>query len=212
MTRQAIISTILATAGAIMAAACSPGEKKAEPAPTATVDTAATAVPAVPALLQGIPGVDRIPPSLLAQIESDTASHWARCGDDLVARVVGADGKDQGFIVARSPSFQFVDTPIDVPSQQRGVTARQGINLRSNTHVQYFGEGVSRTDISGRTLTKAGWGEERRLTAPLPFWRADQVNGAWVAEFRPGATDAGEWSQRHQAADCAAVPQRPAAG
>jgi hypothetical protein len=76
-------------------------------------------------------------------------------------------------------------------------------------HRQYFGEGVSRTDISGRKITKAGWGDEVRLTAPLPFWRADEVKGAWQAMFRPNAADAAQWTKRYVAADCAAVPARP---
>jgi hypothetical protein len=99
-----------------------------------------------------------------------------------------------------------VNAAIDVPSQQAGVTVRQGINLRSASHVQYFGEGVSRTDISGRTVTKAGWGAPVNMTAPLPHWRVEEAKGTWTAIFRPNVTDTTEWAARYKAADCAAVP------
>jgi hypothetical protein len=95
-----------------------------------------------------------------------------------------------------------------VPSQKAGVTSRLGINLRSSSYVQYFGEGVTRTDISGRQVTKAGWGDEKRLTAPLPFWQAEQAAGAWTAEFRRNAPDAVQWNARYRAADCAALPPK----
>jgi hypothetical protein len=126
----------------------------------------------------------------------------------MVAEVLGADGKPEGFIVASGVSFTSVDAAIDVPSQQQGVTSRRGINLRSASYAQYFGEGVSHTDISGRTVTKAGWGSELRMTAPLPHWRADETKGSWSAIFRPNTTDTAEWNQRYRAADCAAVPPR----
>ncbi|MBC7520521.1 MAG: hypothetical protein H7268_05425 [Sandarakinorhabdus sp.] len=75
-------------------------------------------------------------------------------------------------------------------------------------HRQYFGEGVSRTDISGRKVTKAGWGPGVRLTAPLPFWTADEAKTGWTAQFRPNAPDAAVWTKRYLAADCAVVPAR----
>jgi hypothetical protein len=203
-------------AGTAMAlAACSPGGKATDPAPKTETTTAATttattaAAPAAPAgLFDGIAGTDRVPASLLPQMAAETAPHWARCGDDMVAEVLGADGKLQGFIVARGVSFTMLDTPIDVPSQKAGVTTRRGFNLRSASYFQYFGEGVTRTDISGRQVTKAGWADEKRLTAPLPFWQAEETGGVWKAEFRRNATDAAEWQQRYRAADCTAVPPR----
>ena len=76
-----------------------------------------------------------------------------------------------------------------MPSQKAGVTSRLGVNLRSSSYVQYFGEGVTRTDISGRKLVKAGWGDEKRLTAPLPFWQGEQTNGIWTAAFRRNALE-----------------------
>jgi hypothetical protein len=198
-------------AGAILLSACSPSAKAPDPAPTTTtttttVETAPAPTAAVPALFAGIAGLDRVPASLVSQMAADTAPHWARCGDDLVTQVIGADGKPQGFIIARGVNFTLVDAAIDVPSQQQGTTSRQGINLRSNSHIQYFGEGVSHTDISGRTVTNAGWGGEVRLTAPLPHWRADEVNGTWSAIFRPNTTDAAEYTARYRAADCTALP------
>ena len=199
-------------AGTILVSACSPAAKAPDPAPTtettAAVDAAPAAATAVPALLAGIAGLDAVPPALVGQMASDTAPHWARCGDDLVAQVIGPDGKPQGFIIARGVNITLVDAAIDVPSQQQGTTSRKGINLRSNSHVQYFGDGVSHTDISGRTVTNAGWGNEVRLTAPLPHWRADEVKGTWTAVFRPNTTDATEWDARYRAADCAALPAR----
>lgn len=211
MNDRRIVSLLLVATGALVVTACKPAEKPAAPAETTEVaapaaDVAPAAAPAAPALFAGIAGADRVPASLIDQMATETARHWARCGDEMVAKVVGADGKDEGFIIARGVSFQSVDAAIDVPSQKAGNTARQGINLRSSSHVQYFGEGVSRTDVSGRTVTKAGWSDPVRLTAPLPHWRADETNGAWTAIFRPNATDAAEWTARYQAADCAAVP------
>jgi hypothetical protein len=202
------ITLMLLASGAIIVSACKPAEKPAEPAATAeaTAPAEQTAPAANPALVDGIAGVDLVPPALIEQIASETAPHWARCGNDMVAKVIAADGKDEGFIIARGVSFTSVNAAIDVPSQQAGVTARQGINLRSASHVQYFGEGVSHTDISGRTVTKAGWSAVKPLTAPLPHWRVDQTNGTWTAIFRPNVTDTAEWAARYKAADCAAVP------
>ncbi len=204
--RNATFAIILS--GAALVSACKPADKPGDPAPTAVAaaPVEATEPSVLPALFAGIAGVERVPAELIEQMANETAPHWARCGDEMVARIVGADGKDQGFIIARNVMFTYVDAPIDVPSQQAGVTARQGINLRSNSHVQYFGEGVSRTGIDGRTTTKAGWIGPVRQTAPLPNWRADQTNGVWSATFRASATDAVEWSARHRAADCAAIP------
>ena len=199
-------------AGTILVSACSP----AAPDPAPSAETAAATAPAAttptptaaPALLAGIAGLDQVPAALVGPMSTETAPYWARCGDDLVAQVLDADGKPQGFIVARGVNITIVDAAIDVPSQQQGTTSRKGINLRSNSHIQYFGEGVSHTDISGRTVTNAGWGNEVRLTAPLPHWRADEVNGTWTAVFRPNTTDAAEWTARYRAADCAALPAR----
>ncbi|PZN96076.1 MAG: hypothetical protein DCF31_04670 [Alphaproteobacteria bacterium] len=126
----------------------------------------------------------------------------------MVSQVFGPNGRSEGFIVASDVSFQFVEGAIDVPSQQQGVTKRLSINLRSDKYAQYFGEGVERTDISGRTITLAGWSDEQPLTAPLPHWRADEVNGTWTADFRRNAADASTWRERYRAADCAAVPAR----
>jgi hypothetical protein len=214
MISRSKVPLALILSSAAIVSACKPAEKPADLQPTAEaaapVDT--TTPSAMPALFAGIAGADRVPAALLGQMATETAPHWARCGDEMVAAVVGADGKDQGFIVARNVSFTFVDAPIDVPSQQAGTTTRQGINLRSNSHVQYFGEGVSRTDISGRSITKAGWSGPVRLTAPLPHWRADEIKGAWTAIFRHNATDASEWTARYRAADCAAVPPGAPAG
>ena len=202
------ITLMLLASGAMIVSACKPAEKPAEPAATAeaTAPAEQTAPAANPALVDGIAGVDLVPPALIEQIASETAPHWARCGNDMVAKVVGANGKDEGFIVARGPSFTAVNAAIDVPSQQAGVTVRQGLNLRSASHGQYFGEGVSRTDISGRTVTKAGWGAPVNMTAPLPHWRVEEAKGTWTAIFRPNVTDATEWAARYKAADCAAVP------
>lgn len=212
MTNRNRTTLMLLATVAMVVSACKPAEKPAEPtadaaAPAADVATAvATAPAAVPALFDGIAGVDRVPASLLATMAAETAPHWARCGAEMVTKVMTADGKEEGFIVARGVQFTFVDAAIDVPSQQAGVTARQGINLRSNSYVQYFGEGVSHTDISGRTVTKAGWSASKPLAAPLPHWRADQTNGNWTAIFRPNVTDGSEWTARYKAADCTAVP------
>lgn len=212
MVNRKHITLLLLASGAFVVTACKPAEKPAEPAATAeapVVDMAAPAAPAadaVPALFAGVAGVDRVPATLLASMATETSPHWARCGDEMVAKVVGADGKDEGFIVARGVSFTTVDAAIDVPSQQAGTSARQGVNLRSAAYAQYFGDGISHTDISGRTVTNAGWSNVKRLTAPLPHWRIDQVNGTWQAVFRPNTTDAAAWSARYVAADCAAVP------
>jgi hypothetical protein len=213
---RTIVNGLFAATGTLALAACSPSGKAADPAPstdtaaaTATPPAATAAAPAASApasLFDGIAGADRVPASLLPQMAADIVPHWTRCGNEMVTQVMGADGKPQGFIVARGVSFTTVDAPIDVPSQQAGVTARRGINLRSNSHIQYFGEGVSRTDISGRTVTKAGWGAEQRLTAPLPFWRAEEAKGAWTAVFRGNAPDAAEWTARYRTTDCAALP------
>lgn len=221
MTNRNHITLMLLASGAILVTACKPAEKPAASA-DATVPTVAatdaatdmaTAPAALPPLFEGVAGVDRVPEALLTPMATEAAPHWARCGAEMVARVVGADGKDEGFIVARGVSFSFVDAAIDVPSQQAGVTARQGVNLRSASYVQYFGEGVSHTDISGRTVTKAGWSGVKRMTAPLPHWRTDQTNGTWTAIFRPNVTDTAEWAARYKAADCANVPEgAPAAG
>lgn len=210
-------TAIFAATGSLAIAACSPGGKAGDPATTAEATSEATtpsAAPAEPAavvaapagLFDGIAGVDRVPAGLLPQMATDTAPHWTRCGAEMVTEVMSADGKPEGFVIARGLSFAFVDAAIDVPSQKVGVTSRRGINLRSDTHARYFGEGVSHTDISGRTVTRAGWGAEVRLTAPLPHWRADEVNGAWQATFRPNATDGATWPQRYRAADCASLP------
>jgi hypothetical protein len=208
MSNSTHITLMLLTGSAIMVSACKPAEKPAAPAVTteATAPAEAAVNAALPPLFVGIAGVERVPEALLTPMAIDAGPHWARCGDTMVARVVGSDGKDEGFIVARGVSFTSVDAAVDVPSQQAGVTARQGINLRSASYVQYFGEGVSRTDISGRTITNAGWSEVKPLTAPLPHWRADQTNGSWVSIFRPNVTDSAEWAARYKAADCAVVP------
>jgi hypothetical protein len=197
-------------AATILLAACSPAADTADRAETGeTTDTAAAApVANAPPLLAGFAGLNQVPGALLGQMATDTAPHWARCGDDLVTQVRDADGQPQGFIVARGVNVTVVDSPVTVPRQQQGVTSRKGINLRSNSHVQYFGEGVSHTDISGRTVTNAGWGSELRLSAPLPHWQADEISGAWTATFRPNTVDATEWAARYRAADCAALPPR----
>lgn len=207
MTRKQTTLMSLAT-GAMILSACKPAEKPADPAATAetTAPAEATAPAANPPIFDGIAGVDAVPPALIEQMASETAPHWARCGSEMVAKVIGADGKDEGFIIARGVSFQTVAAAIDVPSQQAGVTTRTGVNLRSASHAQYFGEGVSRTDISGRTVTKAGWSDVKRLTAPLPHWTATETAGTWSATFRPNVTDGKQWAARYQAADCAALP------
>jgi hypothetical protein len=214
-TRSTVNGFIVAT-GALALIACSPGGKTEDPAAstegaaaTATAEPAPAGAAAVAKpLFEGVAGVDGVPASLLPQMVAETAPHWARCGDEMVAEVLGADGKSEGFIVARGVSFTSVDAAIDVPSQKQGVTSRRGINLRSTSYVQYFGEGVSRSDISGRNVVKAGWGDELRMTAPLPHWRADEANGTWQAVFRPNTTDSDQWKQRYRAADCAAVPPK----
>ena len=210
---RTVVNGFFAASGTLALVACSPSGKAADPAPktdVAAVPAPVDAAPAVAAnpMFQGIPGVDRVPASLLPQLASDTAPHWARCGDEMVAEVLGTDGKAEGFIVARGVSFTFVDAPIDVPSQKAGVTSRLGVNLRSSSYVQYFGEGVTRTDISGRKLVKAGWGDEKRLTAPLPFWQGEQANGIWTAAFRRNAPDAAQWAARYRTADCASLPPK----
>lgn len=215
MATRSIINGLFTATGALALLACSPGNKAEDPAaktetaaaPT-PAETAPADAPAASQLFAGVAGVDGVPAALLPQMIAETAPHWARCGDEMVAEVLNADGKPEGFIVARGVSFTSVDAAIDVPSQQQGVTSRRGINLRSASYSQYFGDGVSHTDISGRTVTKAGWANELRMTAPLPHWRADETNGAWTAIFRPNTTDSDQWQKRYRAADCAAVPAK----
>lgn len=217
MKSRVFVTTLLAVSTLVVIAGCSPPAtttattaKTDTTAPASAVATApaAATASAVPALFAGIAGVDRVPATLLAQMAADTAPHWTRCGDEMVTQVMSAAGQPEGIIVARALSFQFVDAAIGVPARQAGVTSSTGINLRSNTHQQHFTAGIGRTDASGRRVVEPGWGEEIRVTAPLPFWTATETNGAWTAAFRPNSTDAAAWTQRYRAVDCGAVPPK----
>jgi hypothetical protein len=160
----------------------------------------------LPPMFAGIPGAQELPVGLPERLAEDTARHWTRCGDRFAARTFRADGAPEGWLVAEDVSFQTVESPVDSATRQLGVSWQAGVNLISGSYRQYFEESVIGTDIDGRRIEQAGWGPAMPFTAPLPHWTVQDMGEGYYVEFRPAATDTGQWEARYQPADCAELP------
>jgi hypothetical protein len=160
----------------------------------------------LPPVFAGLPGADQLPVGLPERLAEDMAPHWTRCGDQFVARTLRPDGAAEGWIIAEDVSFQVVESPVDGAVQQLGVDWQAGVNLISDSYRQYFGATVVGEDIDGRRIEQAGWTDQQPFTAPLPHWTVRRNHEGYFVEFRPAATDAGQWEARYQRADCQEIP------
>lgn len=186
-----------ALAGALLAlAACGP---QAVAPPTEPEEL-------LPPVFAGLPGSNALPVGLPERLAEDVAPHWSRCGDMFVSRTLRQDGAPEGWIIAEDVSFQVVESPVDGAVQQLGVDWQAGVNLISDSYRQYFETTVVGEDIDGRRIEQAGWTETMPFTAPLPHWTVRRNPEGYFVEFRPAATDRGQWEARYQSAECAEIP------
>lgn len=160
----------------------------------------------MPPMFAGLPGSDQLPVGLPERLVEDVEPHWTRCGDRFVTRTIRPDGSPEGWIIAENVSFQLVESPVDGAVRQLGVDWQAGVNLRSANYRQYFEESVVGETIDGRRIEKEGWTESLPFTAPLPHWTVRRNHEGYFVEFRPAATDRGQWEMRYRQADCAEIP------